>query len=240
MIDCGLMSRGYFADDETRAERVQDLFNTIAPRYNLINDLQSFWLHRYWKRRLVALTNLDPDHRALDLCCGTGDVAFDLAARGAEVTGMDFSRSMLKCAAERNSDANVDFQCGDALNTDLPENNFDVVTMAYGLRNLSDFEGGLQEMYRVTKPGGRILVLDLGKPSFEPWRWLYFGYLKWIVPVFGQIFCRDAPAYAYMHESLGHYPAQEGVAKVMEELGCKEVNIHRILGSAMTINVGVK
>ena len=240
MIDCALMSRGYFADDETRAERVQDLFNTVAPRYDLINDLQSFWLHRYWKRRLVALANLDPDHRALDLCCGTGDVAFALAARGAEVTGMDFSRSMLKCAAELNSDANVDFQCGDALNTDLPDNNFDVVTMAYGLRNLSNFEGGLQEMYRVTKPGGRMLVLDLGKPSFAPWRWLYFGYLKWIVPVFGQIFCRDAPAYAYMHESLEHYPAQDGVVKVMEELGCKEVNIHRILGSAMTINVGVK
>ena len=240
MIGCALMSRGYFADDETRAERVQDLFNTVAPRYDLINDLQSFWLHRHWKNRLISLAAPSSDKRALDLCCGTGDVAFVLAARGAEVTGMDFSRSMLKCAAERNSDANVDFQCGDALNTDLPDNNFDVVTMAYGLRNLSDFEGGLQEMYRVTKPGGRILVLDLGKPSFAPWRWLYFGYLKWIVPVFGQIFCRDAPAYAYMHESLEHYPAQDGVAKVMEELGCKEVNIHRILGSAMTINVGVK
>ena len=95
-------------------------------------------------------------------------------------------------------------------------------------------------MHRVAKPGGRIMVLDFGKPSFAPWRWAYFTYLKWMVPVFGKIFCRDAPAYAYIHESLEHYPAQDGVDQMLRKLGCHNVAIHRILGSAMTINYGVK
>lgn len=95
-------------------------------------------------------------------------------------------------------------------------------------------------MYRVAKPGGRMLVLDFGKPTFGPWRWLYSTYLHWVVPIFGKIFCSDAPAYAYIHESLENYPAQEGVEKVLRELGCSDIALHRILGSAMTINVGVK
>ena len=234
------MAEGYFSSDETRAERVQELFDVIAPRYDLINDLQSFWLHRHWKRCLVSLAQPTTGQRALDLCCGTGDVAFELAAHGVEVTGLDFSQSMLECASERNSSSKVSFQRGDALNTKLSNNHFDIVTMAYGLRNLSDFEGGVQEMHRLTKPGGKMLVLDFGKPTFGPWRWFYFTYLKWLVPVFGRIFCSDAPAYAYIHESLEHYPAQDGVAKTMRDIGCREVAIHRILGSAMTINVGVK
>ena len=95
-------------------------------------------------------------------------------------------------------------------------------------------------MHRVAKPGGKLLVLDFGKPSFAPWRWYFFSYLKWTVPWFGRIFCRDAPAYAYIHESLENYPAQDGVDKMLRELGCQDTAIHRILGSAMTINVGVK
>ena len=234
------MAEGYFSSDETRAERVQNLFEVIAPRYDLINDLQSLWLHRYWKRRLVSLSNPSSGQRALDLCCGTGDVAFGLAARGVEVTGMDFSQAMLEHARERNSASEVNFQWGDALNTELPDNHFDIVTIAYGLRNLADFEGGLKEMYRVTKPGGRILILDFGRPAFGPWRWVYSTYLRWMVPVFGRVFCSDAPAYAYIHESLENYPAQDGVEKILRELDCSEVALHRILGSAMTINVGVK
>lgn len=234
------MVKGYFADDETRAERVQQLFDTIAPRYDLINNLQSLGLHHHWKRRFVALANPDRSDHALDLCCGTGDVSFALAESGTQVTGLDFSPAMLDHAKARDELNRVDFQRGDALVTGFPDNHFDIVTIAYGLRNLADFEGGLREMHRVTKPGGRIMVLDFGKPSFAPWRWAYFTYLKWMVPVFGKLFCRDAPAYTYIHESLEHYPAQDGVDKTLRKLDCRKVAIHRILGSAMTINYGVK
>ena len=234
------MAEGYFSSDATCAERVRALFDTIAPRYDLINDLQSLWLHRRWKKRLVTLANLRPDQRALDLCCGTGDIAFALADSGADVVGLDFSKPMLDQAIRRNCDLTVTFREGDALETGLPDEHFDCTTIAFGLRNLASFENGLREMHRVTKPGGKLLVLDFGKPGFGPWRWIYFRYLKWIVPCFGRIFCSDAPAYAYIHESLENYPAQAGVEKEMRELGCKQTAIHRILGSAMTINVGVK
>ena len=234
------MAEGYFSNDETRAERVRDLFDTIAPHYDFINDLQSLCLHRHWKNRLVALANPRPGQRALDLCCGTGDIAFALAGCGADVVALDFSKPMLDQAIGRNRDLTVTFRESDALNTGLPDDHFDCVTIAFGLRNLASFENGLREMYRLTKSGGKMLVLDFGKPGFAPWRWIYFRYLKWVVPWFGRLVCRDAPAYAYIHESLENYPAQDGVEKTMRELGCKDVVIHRILGSAMTINVGVK
>ncbi len=234
------MAEGYFSNDATRAGRVQELFDAIASRYDLINDLQSLWLHRHWKKRLVKLADPVESQRALDLCCGTGDIAFALARQGAEVIGMDFSQPMLDHATARNSELKVTFLHGDALDTKQPDNHFDLVTIAYGLRNLTSFKGGLREMHRVAKPGGKLLVLDFGKPSFAPWRWYYYSYLKWVVPWFGRIFCRDAPAYAYIHESLENYPAQDGVAEMMRELGCQNITIHRIRGSAMTINVGVK
>lgn len=167
------MAEGYFSNDETRAERVRDLFDTIAPRYDFINDLQSLWLHRHWKNRLVALANPRSGQRALDLCCGTGDIAFALADCGADVVALDFSKPMLDQAIRRNRDLTVTFREGDALDTRLPDDHFDCVTIAFGLRNLASFENGLREMYRLTKPGGKMLVLDFGKPGFAPWRWIY-------------------------------------------------------------------
>jgi demethylmenaquinone methyltransferase/2-methoxy-6-polyprenyl-1,4-benzoquinol methylase len=234
------MAEGYFSKDETRAQRVRDLFDTIAPRYDFINDLQSLGLHRRWKNRLVALAEPAKGQRALDLCCGTGDIALALARRGAEVTGLDFSQPMLDQATARDREKTVTFLPGDALETKQPENHFDLVTIAYGLRNLASVEAGLREMHRVAKPGGKLLVLDFGQPPNRFLRFWYRGYLKYAVPIFGRIFCRNAPAYAYIHESLENYPAQDGVDKILCELGCEQTEIHRILGSTMTINVGVK
>ena len=234
------MADGYFANDETRAQRVRDLFDTIAPRYDFINDLQSFGLHRHWKTRLITLANPAEGQCALDLCCGTGDIALALARRGAEVTGIDFSQPMLDQATARDRDASVTFLQGDALKNKQPDNHFDLVTIAYGLRNLASVEAGLCEMHRVAKPGGKILVLEFGQPPSRFLRFWFHSYLKWAVPILGKIFCRNAPAYAYIHESLENYPAQDGVDKILRHLGCQETAIHRILGSTMTINVGVK
>lgn len=257
------MANPYYAADEHRAGRVGDLFGAIAPRYDLINDLQSLGLHRRWKRRLVALASLKPGDRALDLCCGTGDVAFALAEQGAEVTGLDFSEPMLAVAGQRKLKAqspkpksesnradasdipqpaigNPQFLRGDALHTPFPDDHFDAVTISYGLRNLSDFEGGLREMHRVAKPGGRLLVLDFGVPGNALWRTIYFAYLRVCVPMFGFLFMGNAPAYAYILESLKHYPAQRGVAAIMQKLGCRNVRVVNLLGGVMGINAGEK
>lgn len=237
------MSNKYFEPGEQRAAKVNDLFAAIAPRYDLINDLQSFGLHRWWKRRLVTLAGPAPGRRALDLCCGTGDVAFALAGQGAEVTGLDFSEPMLAVARRRSAERGAgqpDFLHGDAQSVPFPNDHFDIVTVSYGLRNLSSWERGLCEMLRVAKPGGRLLVLDFGKPDNAAWRALYFGYLRTLVPLFGKLFCGDGQTHAYILESLKHYPAQHGVAAEMRELGCADVRIVPMLGGVMTINYGVK
>ena len=254
------MANTFYEPGAQRGARVNDLFADIASRYDLINDLQSFGLHRAWKRRLVRLANPKSGERALDLCCGTGDIAFALASRGAEVTGLDFSEPMLRVAEARgrrsgtrcqksdhcqirppSSDLRLPkFIQGDAQQTPFADNSFEIVTVGYGLRNLASWETGLREMQRVAKPGGRVLVLDFGKPDNALWRWIYFAYLKFFVPLFGRIFCRNAAAYAYIFESLRHYPAQRGVAEKMRELGLKNARVVNLLGGIMSINCGEK
>jgi demethylmenaquinone methyltransferase/2-methoxy-6-polyprenyl-1,4-benzoquinol methylase len=241
------MASKFFVPGTDRAPKVGDLFAAVAPRYDLINDLQSLGMHRIWKRRLVTQAALGPGQRALDVCCGTGDVAFGLAARGAEVVGFDFSHPMLAVAAERAAQTplppgsgTVRFQQGDALDLPFPDRSFDVVTISYGLRNLADFHRGLRELTRVLKPGGRLLVLDFGKPDFLPWRWVYFQYLERICPLFGRIFCGDADTHGYILDSLKAYPAQHGVDAALKELGYAETRIEGFLGGTMTLNLGRK
>lgn len=247
------MSNEFYAPGEQRAARVNDLFGAIARRYDLINDLQSFGLHRRWKRRVADLASVRPGDRALDLCCGTGDLSFLLAERGAEVTGLDFSTEMLAVAEERKAryargrtgagkgqsgNLNPKFLRGDAMQLPFPNGAFDIVTVGYGLRNLSNWESGLREMHRVAGPGARLVILDFGKPDHAVWRAIYFGYLRFAVPVMGLLFCGNAAAYAYILESLKHYPAQQGVAAKLRELGLVNVRIVNLLGGAMSINYG--
>lgn len=236
------MANSFYVEGEQRAEKVNDLFARVAPRYDLINDLQSFWMHRAWKRKLLRMAAVCHGERALDVCCGTGDIAFALARAGAEVEGVDFSEAMLSVACDRMSTAPnpPKLRQGDAMHLNFEDNRFDVVTVGYGLRNLSSWEQGLREMHRVAKPGGRLLVLDFGKPDNAAWRACYFAYLRCFVPVFGRLFCGNSDTHAYILESLKHYPAQNGVAETMQRLGCRDVRIVNLMGGAMSINYGVK
>ena len=239
------MSNVFYVPGKQRAARVGDLFASIARRYDLLNDLQSFGLHRLWKRRVVALADVKAGDRALDLCSGTGDIAFALANRGAEVTGLDFSEKMLEVAQIRLQNLkfktqNFKLMQGDAQQLPFPDNSFDAVTMGYGLRNLGSWEAGLREMIRVAKPGGRIVVLDFGKPANALWRSLYFLHLKCSVPLIGLVFCGNPQAYAYILESLKHYPAQRAVAEKMRELQLASVQVVDFVGGAMAINFGKK
>ena len=242
------MTNKFYDTGETRAARVSHLFATIATRYDLINDLQSCGLHRLWKRRIVQLANPQPGQRALDICCGTGDVAFALQRAGASVVGLDFSEPMLAVARQRAKAqmlrlqeggrivAALELRQGDAQQLPFPDNSFEIVTISYGLRNLADWQLGLREMWRVAKPGGRLLVLDFGKPDQRLWRELYFFYLGWFVPVFGKLFCGDSQTHAYILESLKKYPAQRGVSAKLQDMGCLDVQVINLLGGVMSIN----
>jgi demethylmenaquinone methyltransferase / 2-methoxy-6-polyprenyl-1,4-benzoquinol methylase len=237
------MAQTYFKTGQQRATGVKALFDTVARRYDCINDLQSFGLHRYWKRRLLQLAHPQPGLRALDVCCGTGDIALALAQCGARVVGLDFSAAMLSVAQRRSEQAGLSqvlFLQADALQIPFCDASFDLVTVGYGLRNLASYESGLRELLRVTQPDGRLLLLDFGKPDNALWRCLYFAYLKTIVPLHGRCFCGDAAAYSYILESLKHYPAQHGVADLMRATGWRHIQIHNFLGGIMSIHYGEK
>ena len=239
------MSNKFYQPGEQRAAKVGDLFAAVAPRYDLINDLQSLGLHRHWKRVLIKMAQIKAGERALDLCCGTGDIAFAMRAAGAEVVGMDFSSAMLAVAQQRagslqksGASPGLQFICADALKIPFANGSFDVVTIAYGLRNLASWEAGLEEMARVARPGGRLLVLDFGKPDNKVWRSVYFACLRFLVPLFGKLFCQDAATHAYIFESLRHYPAQQRVTAKMKALGLHDVQVRQLLGGAMSIHFG--
>lgn len=236
----------YYDGGSERADRVKVLFGRIARGYDRTNDLQSAGLHRRWKREVVRLAAVGAGQSALDVCCGTGDIAFALAATGSAVTGLDFSSEMLD-AARRRWDARssregshpggglVQFVEGDALELPFACGAFDAVTMGFGLRNLSSFRRGLAEMCRVVRPGGRVVILDFGKPANRLWRAAYFGYLAAAVPLLGRVSAGDSQAYAYILESLRHYPGQEQVAGMLRDLGAEQVQVRDLLGGAMSI-----
>jgi demethylmenaquinone methyltransferase/2-methoxy-6-polyprenyl-1,4-benzoquinol methylase len=263
------MANVFFEPGERRAAKVRELFARIAPHYDLLNDVMSLGLHRSWKERVVTLACPMPGQTALDLCCGTGDLAFRLTHRGLRVAGLDFSDRMLGLAQrrrvrerpksevsspkeaditpggsrsnlERSLDSSPCFLQGDAEQLPFRDESFDIVTVGYGLRNLASWETGLCEMRRVAKTGGRVLVLDFGKPDNPTWRRLYFGYLRLVVPWLGRLFCGSATAYGYILESLQYYPAQHAVAAKMRQSGFDQVRIVNLLGGLMTINYGVK
>ena len=228
----------YYQPGAERSSRVRALFDRVAARYDLINDLQSFGLHRLWKRRMLHLAAVRPGEAALDVCCGTGDLAKALSRAGARTIGCDFSAAMLSVARRRQS--SIPYLQADALKLPFANEQFDLVTIGYGLRNLADFQHGISELLRVLKPGGRLLILDFGKPRNAVWRALYFGYLEIIVPLFGLIFCGDAAAYSYILESLRAYPAQDGVSSMLQNSGCEQVEVFNFLGGVMSIHRAVR
>lgn len=232
------MKSKFYSPDAQRAAKVNELFAAIARRYDLLNDLMSVGLHRYWKRRLVQMAGQPRD--ALDVCCGTGDIATRLRCR---VVGVDFTDEMLRVAAQRCSracQARLQWVRGDVLRLPFADASFDIVSVGYGLRNLADIEAGLREMLRVLRPGGKMLSLDFGKPESPALRRMYFGYLQTVLPVLGRVFCGDPDTHGYILASLADYPAQRGIQSEMEIAGFENCGFEEYLGGTMAINFGSK
>jgi demethylmenaquinone methyltransferase / 2-methoxy-6-polyprenyl-1,4-benzoquinol methylase len=235
----------YLSYDDRRAPKVREMFSRLAERYDLINDIMSFGLHRRWKRQTVAiaLDGCRSDAFLLDLCCGTADMCFlaeEIGPSDLRVTGVDFTLPMLAVARRRKLQAQrrSAFSQADALALPFPNGTFDAITVGYGLRNIADPEEALCEILRVLSPGGRAVILDFGKPENPIASALYHGFLRTMMPAVGWLFHRDPETYLYIPESLKKYPGQRGVAEMMAHAGFANVRYEERLLGTMGINVG--
>jgi demethylmenaquinone methyltransferase/2-methoxy-6-polyprenyl-1,4-benzoquinol methylase len=231
-----------FVSPEAKRRYVRRLFATIAPRYDLITRLLSFGLDQRWKRRLISLASIQPGSVALDLACGTGDLAQRAAACGADVIGVDITPGMLVLARARPGPAasRVRYAAGDMTMLPLGSAVVDVITTGYGLRNVPDLPRALGEASRVLRPGGRLCSLDFNRPESAIVRAIYLGYLTAVGSALGWILHRDPDTYRYIPASIRRYPTARGVVDLMRAAGFREVRHTRVLGGLMAIHIATR
>jgi demethylmenaquinone methyltransferase/2-methoxy-6-polyprenyl-1,4-benzoquinol methylase len=230
----------------TSTERVRGIFARIAPGYDTFNALASLGIDRLWRRAVVRMADLGPGSRVLDLAAGTGDLSLALAAQGrpASVLGTDFTPEMLDFArvkaARRTGPTALSFQVEDAQALTLPDASFDVVTVAFGVRNFPDRAANFREVLRVLKPGGRYLVLEFSRPPCAPWRALYHFYLRTMIPFIGGLVVGDRPSFVYLNDSIRSFPAQEALAAELADAGFSSVTWRDLTGGIVAVHVAVK
>jgi demethylmenaquinone methyltransferase/2-methoxy-6-polyprenyl-1,4-benzoquinol methylase len=229
-----------FRTPEAKRRYTRRLFRTIAGRYDLITRLLSFGQDQRWKRLLIDGAVVRDGDRSLDLACGTGDLAFRLAEKGATVVGLDFTPRMIDLARAKPRGGGIHWIVGDMGRLPLSSGVFDIVTAGYGLRNVPDLPAAVDEICRVLKPGGVLRALDFDRPDAAPVRFLYLSYLTVVGSLLGFALHGDPDTYRYIPESIRRYPGARHVAELMENAGFEHVKVVPLLGGLMAIHVGRK
>jgi demethylmenaquinone methyltransferase/2-methoxy-6-polyprenyl-1,4-benzoquinol methylase len=228
------------------AERVRGIFSQIADKYDVFNALASMGIDRSWRRALVRAAAMTPTSRVLDLASGTGDVAFALANTGipAEVVATDFVPEMLavaeKKSAERPPAVPVSFSVADAQELPFEDGSFDVVTVAFGVRNFPERERNFAEVLRVLKPGGRYIILEFSRPPFAPWRGVYHVYLRQMIPLIGGVLTGDRAGFVYLNDSIRQFPTQPALAAELKAAGFSAVSWSDMTGGIVALHTAVK
>jgi demethylmenaquinone methyltransferase / 2-methoxy-6-polyprenyl-1,4-benzoquinol methylase len=231
-------------DERDKARRVRRVFDSVAPRYDLMNDLMSLGLHRAWKAYTVLVSNVRPGDRVLDIAGGTGDLALAFAKKvGASgmVVHTDINEAMLRTGRDRLLDAGVvlpTLVC-DAEKLPFETGAFDAVTVAFGLRNMTHKDIALAEMNRVLRPGGRLLVLEFSKVA-QPLRKAYDWYSFNVLPQLGRLVAGDSASYRYLAESIRVHPDQRELKSMMQRSGFGHVDYHNMTGGVVALHVGIK
>ncbi len=230
-----------------KAQRVADVFHSVADKYDLMNDLMSVGIHRVWKRITIEMSAVRAGHKVLDIAGGTGDLAAKFAARvGPEGTVVlaDINDSMLRVGRDRLLEQgiveNVRFAQADAQNLPFPDNSFDLVSIAFGLRNVTDKDLALRSMLRVLKPGGRLLILEFSKPQNPLVEKLYDGYSFNLLPKLGKLFARDETSYRYLAESIRMHPDQKTLQSMLDSAGFVNTDYHNMSAGIVALHRGIK
>jgi demethylmenaquinone methyltransferase / 2-methoxy-6-polyprenyl-1,4-benzoquinol methylase len=236
---------GFESVQETeKARRVRGVFDSVASRYDLMNDLMSLGLHRVWKAYTVMVADISEGYQVLDIAGGTGDLAAAFAKRVGStgcVIHTDINEAMLRTGRDRLLDAGVSLPtlvC-DAEKLPFPGHHFDVVSVAFGLRNMTHKDVALTEMQRVLKPGGKLLVLEFSKVA-APLEQAYDWYSFKVLPRLGQIIAKDADSYKYLAESIRMHPGQQELKALMNKGGFNHVDFHNLSGGVVALHVGIK
>ena len=234
------------AKDE-KAGMVAEVFHSVAGKYDLMNDLMSFGIHRLWKRFTIDCSGVRRGQRVLDLAGGTGDLTAKfsrLVGESGEVVLADINDSMLKVGRAKLRDlgvvGNVSYVQANAEALPFPDNYFDCITIGFGLRNVTEKEKALKSMFRVLKPGGRLLVLEFSKPTIELLGKVYDTYSFRILPKIGEVVANDSESYRYLAESIRMHPAQDVLKGMMEEVGFEQVSYYNLTGGIVALHRGYK
>lgn len=231
-------------DEQDKARRVRGVFDSVASRYDLMNDLMSAGLHRAWKAYTVMVANVQPGQRVLDIAGGTGDLALAFAKKVGpmgQVVHTDINEAMLRTGRDRLLDAGVILPTAvcDAEKLPFPDSHFDLVSVAFGLRNMTHKDAALREMARVLKPGGKLLVLEFSQVA-KPLRKAYDVYSFSVLPRLGQLVAGDADSYRYLAESIRMHPNQQELKALMKSNGFGHVDFHNMAGGVVALHVGIK
>lgn len=230
-----------------KQEKVAEVFHSVAQKYDIMNDLMSGGVHRLWKRFTIELSGVRKGHRVLDIAGGTGDLTAmfsKLVGSEGSVVLADINASMLQVGRDRLIDRgsadNIEFVQANAETLPFPDNHFDCITIAFGLRNVTDKDKALRSMLRVLKPGGRLLVLEFSKPQVQWLSTVYDQYSFKVLPFMGKLVTKDAESYQYLAESIRMHPDQNTLAGMMGDAGFEAVRYHNMTGGIVALHRGVK
>ena len=229
-----------------KGEKIQQMFGTIAPRYDFLNRMLSFGIDRRWRKKAVRLLKYREGARILDVATGTGDVALEIARTtppSVKITGADFCKEMVDLgqlkAAQSAYAGRIDFTVAPCEDLPFPNETFDSITIAFGIRNVVDRKLGLAEMWRVLRPGGRMIILEFSTPRSQLFRQIYYFYFRRLLPVIGGLFSKF-DAYKYLPDSVLEFPSHEEFAAMIEDAGFHSVHIRELTFGIASIYVGEK
>lgn len=232
---------------EEKKHRVQEIFTSVADKYDLMNDLMSFGTHRLWKRFVAEKTNLKPGDSAIDVCGGTADIAMLMAKKVGEkgrVVVYDINQEMLKFGRDKCIDQgflkNIQYAQGNAEDISFEDNTFHCATVGFGIRNVTYLEKAFREMARIVKPGGRVICLEFSHPTSKVFSKLYDLYSFKVMPEIGEMVTGNRDAYTYLPESIRKFPTQEELKKIMEGVGLFKVKYYNLFNGIAAVHVGAK
>ncbi|TCS93399.1 demethylmenaquinone methyltransferase [Hazenella coriacea] len=230
-----------------KAKFVHGVFESIAKDYDRMNTLLSFGRHKAWRRFTMKKMNVQPGDTALDVCCGTCDWTISLAqaSHSGKIVGLDFSQNMLSIGEQKRDQLHLTEQIeliqGNAMQLPFPDNSFDHATIGFALRNVPDFVQVLTEMKRVVKPGGQVVSLELSKPTWPPFRAIYYLYFQRILPQLGKLFANRYEQYRWLPESLISFPDYKELEHIMKErVGFDQVEVYPLTGGITALHIGRK